>query len=200
MMHKPVEALQQSWLRTKAKDYASFLEVAELKANSSNNTIFADARGNIAYLHPQFIPVRDDRFDYLRPVDGSDPQTDWRGLHALSETPRVLNPPNGWIQNTNNWPYSAAGPYSPKQAEYPRYMDAFGENPRGLHAMQVLEERRDFTLESLRAAAYDSHQPAFAMMIPTLVQAWDQAPVSDPLKRGLSEQVELLRTGIIAGM
>src|SRR3546814_42473 len=68
LMMKPVEALQQSYLRTKARDYKSFLKVAELKANSSNNTIFADANGNIAYLHPQFIPVRDDRFDYTRPV------------------------------------------------------------------------------------------------------------------------------------
>jgi acyl-homoserine-lactone acylase len=71
MMHKPVEALQQSFLRTKAKDYAGFMHVAELKANSSNNTLFADAKGNIAYLHPQFVPVRDDSFDYSKPVDGS---------------------------------------------------------------------------------------------------------------------------------
>ena len=104
MMHKPFEALQQSFLLTKALDHDGFLEVAELKANSSNNTVFADSQGNIAYHHPHFIPVRDDRFDYTRPVDGSDPRTDWRGLHALPDAPRVLNPPNGWIQNTNNWP------------------------------------------------------------------------------------------------
>ncbi len=63
LMNKPVEALEQSFLRTKAVDYASFMKTAELKANSSNNTIFADAKGQIAYLHPQFIPRRDDRFD-----------------------------------------------------------------------------------------------------------------------------------------
>ncbi|HEX9954202.1 MAG TPA: penicillin acylase family protein, partial [Allosphingosinicella sp.] len=162
MMHKPVEALQQSFLRTKARDYSSFLRVAELKANSSNNTIFADSKGNIAYLHPQFIPVRDDRFDYTRPVMGWDPQTDWRGLHPIADAPNLLNPPNGWIQNTNNWPYSAAGAYSHKPSAFPRYMDTFGENPRGVHAQRVLTGRKDFTLEELRAAAYDSYQPAFA--------------------------------------
>ena len=83
LMNKPVDALQQSWLRTRASDYASYMKVAELKANSSNNTLFADDKGEIAYLHPQFIPKRDDRFDYTRPVDGSDPATDWQGLHAL---------------------------------------------------------------------------------------------------------------------
>ena len=192
MMHKPVEALQQSFLRTKARDYRGFLEVAELKANSSNNTIFADSRGNIAYNHPHFIPVRDDRFDYTKPVDGSDPRTDWRGLHALSEAPNLLNPPNGWIQNTNNWPWSAAGSHSLKAADYPRYMDMFGETPRGLHAIMVLEGRRDFTLDRLRDAAYDSYLTSFAELVPRLVEAWKARPVSDPLKAKLAGPIAAL--------
>src|SRR5207253_4992583 len=162
-------------------DYASFLKVAELKANSSNNTIFADDKGEIAYLHPQFIPVRDNRFDYDKPVDGSDPATDWRGLHALTGAPHLLNPANGWIQNTNNWPYSAAGPNSPKAADYPRYMDTAGESPRGLHAQRVLSARKDFTVETLRQAAYDPYMPAFAELIPGLVAAWDALPASAAL-------------------
>jgi acyl-homoserine-lactone acylase len=193
MMHKPVEALQQSWLRTKARDHDAFLKVAELKANSSNNTIFADAKGNIAYHHPHFIPKRDDRFDYTKPVDGSDPSTDWRGFHALSEAPYHLNPPNGWLQNTNNWPYSAAGPHSHRPSTFPRYMDTFGENPRGIHAQMVLGQRKDFTLESLRDAAYDSYQPAFAQLVPHLLTAWDKAPAAHRLKRRLEAPVAALR-------
>ena len=192
MMHKPVEALQQSWLRTKAKDYDAFLRVAELKANSSNNTLFADAKGNIAYLHPQFIPVRDNRFDYTRPVDGADPRTDWRGLHGLGEAPHLLNPANGWLQNTNNWPYSMAGALSPKPGDFPAYMDTFGENPRGIHAQRVLADEPAFTLETLRDAAYDSWQPGFALAIPTLVAAWDGLPASAQKAR-LAEPIALLR-------
>ncbi|MEA3079064.1 MAG: acyl-homoserine-lactone acylase, partial [Sphingomonadales bacterium] len=98
MMDKPVEALQQSFLRTKARDLASFLAIAgRFKANSSNNTLFADDQGEIAYLHPQFVPQRDDRFNYAQPVDGSDPATDWHGLHALSELPSVVKPASGWV-------------------------------------------------------------------------------------------------------
>jgi acyl-homoserine-lactone acylase len=193
MMHKPVEALQQSFLRTKVRDHDGFLRVAELKANSSNNTIFADARGNIAYHHPHFIPVRDDRFDYTKPVDGSDPRTDWRGLHALSEAPRVLNPPNGWIQNTNNWPYSAAGPHSPKQKDFPRYMDTFGENHRGLAAVRLLSERRKLNLEGLRDSAYDPYQPAFAELIPGLVEAWKDLKGDNRLRAKLMRPIDFLR-------
>jgi acyl-homoserine-lactone acylase len=193
LMNKPMEALEQSWLRTKASDYASYMKVAELKANSSNNTIFADDKGEIAYLHPQFIPRRDDRFDYTKPVDGSDPVTDWKGLHALNEVPHLLNPANGWIANTNNWPYSAAAQYSPKREDYPRYMDSAGENPRGLHATRVLSDRSDFTMASLISAAFDSYLPAFARQIPVLLADYDALPANDPLKKSLAGQISLLR-------
>ena len=193
LMYKPVEALSQSFLRTKAHDYKSFLKAAQLKANSSNNTVFADSDGNIAYLHPQFVPRRDDRFDYTKPVDGADPATDWKGLHLLEESPHLLNPANGWIANTNNWPYSAAGAYSPRAKDYPRYMDSAGENPRGVHAQLVLKERKDFTLQSLIAAAYDPLLPAFERLIPNLVAAYDQTPDSDPLKATLADPIGLLR-------
>ncbi len=193
LMHKPMEALSQSYLRTKARDLKSFMKVVEYKANSSNNTIYADGDGNILYLHPQFIPRRDDRFDYTKPVDGSDPATDWRGLHALAEAPRVRNPGTGWIMNTNNWPYSAAGRDSPRRELFPRYMDTFGENARGVHAIRVLDGRKDFALPSLIAAAYDPYQPAFAQLIPTLIAAYDATPASNPLKARLAGQIELLR-------
>jgi acyl-homoserine-lactone acylase len=193
LMNKPIEALEQSWLRTRATDYASYRKVAELKANSSNNTIFADDKGEIAYLHPQFIPKRDDRFDYTQPVDGSDPATDWHGLHALDEAPHLLNPPNGWLFNTNNWPYSAAGKDSPKQADYPRYMDIFGENPRGIHAMRVLSGRKDFTLPSLITSAFDPYLPAFARLIPVLVSDYDALPAGDPRRHRLAGPIALLR-------
>jgi acyl-homoserine-lactone acylase len=193
LMNKPTEALEQSWLRTRATDYASYMKVAELKANSSNNTIFADDKGEIAYLHPQFIPARDDRFDYTRPVDGSDPATDWKGLLPLDKAPHLLNPPNGWIMNTNNWPYSAAGKYSPRRADYPRYMDSFGENPRGLHATRVLSDHHGFTLPSLITAAFDSYLPAFARQIPILVADYDALPAGDPLRKKLVGQIAMLR-------
>jgi acyl-homoserine-lactone acylase len=193
LMNKPLEALEQSWLRTKASDYASYMKVAELKANSSNNTIFADDKGEIAYLHPQFIPKRDNSFDYTKPVDGSDPSTDWQGLLPLDKAPHLLNPPNGWIFNTNDWPYSAAGPYSPKRADYPRYMDTFGENPRGIHATRVLTGQQGFTLPSLITAAFDSYLPAFARQIPILVADYDALPANDPLRPKLAGQIALLR-------
>jgi len=193
LMQKPIEALQQSFLLTKARDYAAYMQVMQLRANSSNNTIFADADGDIAYLHPQFVPRRDDQFDYTHAVDGANPATDWKGLHALQELPQVLNPASGWIMNTNDWPYSAAGASSPKRENFPRYMDTAGENPRGVHATLLLQDRKDFSQASLNAAAFDSYLPAFAQLIPALLSAYDGLDAAHPLKAKLADQIALLR-------
>ncbi len=194
MMQDPLKALIQSYTRTKAKTYKAFRETMELHTNSSNNTIFADADGNIAYFHANFIPRRDTRFDWTKPVDGSDPATEWKGVLPVEETPGLLNPASGWLYNTNNWPWTAAGASSPKKTDFPAYVESGEENPRGLHAIRVLGERKDFTLDSLIAAGYDGYLPEFELLLPSLVKAWDEAPVSHPLKAKLAEPIELLRT------
>ena len=193
LMQEPLKALTQSWSRTRATNYATFLETMQLHTNSSNNTVFADAEGNIAYLHANFVPERDTMFDWTNAVDGSTPATEWKEIHAVDESPNVLNPPNGWIQNTNNWPFSAAGVHSPKQSSYPRYMERNGENPRGIHAIRVLEGRKNFTLDSLIAAAYDSYLPAFETLLPPLLNAWDRTAGANPLKAKVAEQIAMLR-------
>ena len=193
MMNRPVEALQQSYLRIRASDLASYMQVAQLKANSSNDTIFADDKGEIAYLHPQFVPRREDRFDYTKVVDGSDPATDWGSLHSLPELPNVMNPPNGWVDNNNNAPWTAAGAFSPNPANYPKYMDKDGQNFRGIHALKLLSGSRGWTPERLQAAAYDSYQPGFAVLIPSLLQAYDHLSVNDPRTARLAGPISALR-------
>jgi acyl-homoserine lactone acylase PvdQ len=193
LMQEPVKALTQSYQRTKAKDYKSFRQTMELHTNSSNNTIFADADGDIAYFHGNFIPRRDPSFDWTKPVDGSNPATDWKGLLSVDETPHLLNPKSGWLYNANNWPWSAAGPSSPKKEDFPVYVETGGETARGLHAIRVLEDKKDFTIGALIAAAYDSYLTWFEKPILCLAKAWDDAPADHPLKAQLAEQVGALR-------
>jgi acyl-homoserine lactone acylase PvdQ len=194
LMQEPLKALTQSFARTKATSYKAFRQTMELHTNSSNNTIYADADGVIAYFHANFIPKRDTRFDWAKPVDGSDPATEWNGVHSVDETPGLLNPANGWLYNTNNWPWSAAGPNSPKKTDYPAYVDRGNEeSPRGTHALRVLDKKTDFTLDSLIAAAFDSYLPAFQDQIPALLKAWDRRSAADPLKEKLADQIALLR-------
>ncbi len=194
LMQEPVKALTQSWTRTKAKSLKEFRTTMELHTNSSNNTVYADADGNIAYFHANHVPKRNPKFDWNKPVDGSDTATTYRGVHSLDESPNMINPATGWIQNTNNWPFSVSGASSPKASAYPKYMETVEENPRGVHAIRVLANRKDFTPEALRDAAYDSYLPAFADLVPLLVKAYDDVAMTSPLRGKLGEQVSQLRT------
>ena len=194
MMDRPVEALQQSYLRTKATDLASFMRISDLKANSSNNAVVADDKGDIAVLAPEFMPRRDNRFDYTKPVDGSNPAADWHGLHAVSELPNTIDPANGWVFNSNDWLYSAAGPNSPRPQNFPAYLDTAGESYRTIHATRLLTQPGKWTLDRLQTAAFDSAQPSFEVLVPMLVSAWQALPPSDPRKARLAQPIAALNS------
>jgi acyl-homoserine lactone acylase PvdQ len=194
LMNDPMHALMQSYGRTKARTYQAYRKWMDLHTNSSNNTVYADADGHIAYFHSNFIPRRDPRFDWTKPVDGSDPRTEWNGVLSIDQTPNLLDPRVGWLYNSNNWPWSAAGPDSRKRADFPTYVDrGTEETPRGYHALRVLPGKKDFTPETLTAAMFDSYLPAFDALLPPLIAAYDALPAGDPLRAQLSEQIGLLR-------
>lgn len=190
----PVNALRQSYLRMKNANYEQFRGMMDIRTNSSNNTVYADSSGNIAYFHGNFMPKRNPAVDYSRPVDGSDPATDWTGLHSIEETVHLLNPASGWIQNTNSTPFTAAGPDSPKRSNYPRYMAPDPENFRGLHAVQVLTDAKDLTLDQLIELAYDPYLPGFEKLLTGLIAAWqEQANTRLAVRPGLAAAVDSLR-------
>jgi acyl-homoserine-lactone acylase len=197
LMNIPVAALEQSYLRTKARNYAEYRKTMELRANSSNNTIFADADGDIAYWHGNFIPNRDPHFDYTKPVDGSDPATNWQGLETVDQVPHLLNPKSGYLFNVNDSPWNGAGASSLRKTDYPAYVEQGIESARGLHAMRVLAPdgipRRDFTPDGLMHVAYDSFLPWFARTVPVLTAAYDALPADAPLRSHLADPITVLR-------
>ena len=194
LMQLPIKALEQSYLRTKATSYKAYLKTMQLHANSSNNTMYADADGHIAYFHANFIPRRDTSFDWTKPVDGSNPATDWGPVLSVDQSPHLLDPKSGWLYNSNNWPWSAAGKYSPRRSDFPRYVEmGTEESPRGHHALRLLTGAKNVTMSSLTAMAFDSYLPAFAQMIPPLLKAYDQLPASDSLRSALAAQIAMLR-------
>ena len=190
MMWDPVTALNQSYTRTKLNGHDEFREMMNMRTNSSNNTVYADAGGNIAYYHGDFIPKRNTQFDYSQPVDGSNPATDWQGLHEVDEIITVINPENGWIQNCNSTPFTSAAENSPKMEDYPDYMSVNRENWRGIHAISLLEKASGLTLDKLIDMAYDPFLPAFEALIPGLIAAYDQSPDPD---KSLKDAIEELR-------
>ncbi|WP_027076959.1 acylase [Maribacter antarcticus] len=187
MMWEPVKALEQSFVRTKKQGYKGFREMMDIRTNSSNNTVYADAEGNIAYFHGNFVPKRDVTFDYSEPVEGWNPKTDWQGLHTVDENIWVLNPENGWIQNCNSTPFTSALQFSPKKEGYPYYMSKDQENFRGVHAIGLLKDKKDVTLDGLIALAHDPYLPAFEALIPGLIKAYYEYDDRNPKIQGAIE-------------
>jgi acyl-homoserine lactone acylase PvdQ len=172
--NRDIKGLEQSWERTKAKSFAEFKKVMDLLANASNNTVYADAEGNIAYWHGNFIPKRDPKYDWSRPVDGTTSATDWKGLHPVNESVHIYNPPNGWIENCNSTPFTAAGKYSPKRKDYPAYMAPDGQNFRALNAIRILPQENSYTIDKVIAKGYDTYLAAFEVLVPALVNAFEK--------------------------
>ena len=194
MMQEPLRALTQSFQRTKAKGLVDFKRVMDLRTNTSNNTVYADAQGNIGYWHGNFIPKRNPTINYNLPVDGTNAEVDWNGLHESTETIQLFNPANGWLQNCNSTPVTAAGVNSFDKSKYPAYMCPDVENPRGINAVRVLQRENAFTLDKLIAAAYDPYLSAFEKLIPSLLEAYtEQSKLNESLKSKLAEPVLLLQ-------
>ncbi|QMU28059.1 penicillin acylase family protein [Adhaeribacter radiodurans] len=187
--NRSMVSLVQSWQRTKVQSFEEYKKAMDLKANTSNNTVYADDKGNIAYWHGNFIPVRDTKLDWSKPVDGSLAATEWKGLHKVDESVHLYNPASGWIQNCNSTPFTASGTSSPKKEKYPAYMAPDGENFRGINAVKIFNNSGKYTLEKVIADAYNTHLAAFDVLLPALLKAYNAnkatatyQPLAGPIK------------------
>lgn len=192
--NRSLSALMQSWLRTKAKGFDDFKKVMDMRSNNSNNTVFADDKGNIAYWHGNFMPRRNAKYDWSMPVDGSTSETEWKGLHSLDEIIHLYNPKSGWIQNCNSTPFTASGESSPKKEDYPTYMAPEGQNGRAVNAARLLSGAKNITLDSIIRLGYNKYLTAFDILLPPLFKAYDELSGGDALKKELNEPIHLLKS------
>ena len=189
--NRSMNSLVQSWVRTKSKGFEDYKKAMDLKANTSNNTVYADSEGNIAYWHGNYIPVRDKNLNWSKVMDGTTSSTRWKGLHDVSETVHLYNPANGWLQNCNSTPYSAAGANSPKKENYPHYMAPDGESFRGINAVRLLSEGNNYTLDKVIADGYDTKLSIFEVLIPSLMAVFEKN--KNPLYNDLAEPMAVLK-------
>ena len=193
--NRDMQGFMQSWLRTKATSFATFKKTMAMHANPSNNTVYADGEGNIAYWHGNFLPKRDAKYDWSKPVDGTTAATEWNGMHTVNESVHVYNPENGWLQNCNSSPFAVAGKNSPKRSDYAAYLAPDGENFRGINAVRVLAEEKKYTLDKVIKAGYDTRLTAFELLIPALLRAYVRtANSNDSLHAKLKAPMAILQT------
>jgi len=148
-----------------------------------HNIMYADKDGNIFYVYNGAIPKRNPKFDWLKPVDGSNTETDWKGYHSFDELPQLLNPKCGYMQNCNSDPFMTTLRENPDRKKFPKYMVGRDSNNARARSSKIILSKKDkFSFDDLCKAAWDTHVIDAEYHVPKIVRDWESLKVFDKEK------------------
>ncbi len=186
---------EQKWAMARARSLAEFKSAMAQRRLTGSNTIYADRQGNIFYIHGNAMPRRSTKFDWSKPVDGGNPETDWRGFHELSELPQVLNPSSGFLQNSNSTPFLTSSTDNPERSKFPAYMAPDLDTPRAQMSRRILSSKEKFTFEDWTRVSFDTHMILAETIVPELVSIWQKLRQTDATKANkLAEPITVLKS------
>jgi acyl-homoserine-lactone acylase len=185
--------ITQCWRKMRATNLKEFQSAMDTRAIAYPNTMYADRNGNIAYWHGNAVAKRSLNFDWSKPVDGSNPETDWKELHALNEIVHTINPTSGWIQNCNSSPFLCAGPgSSPDSLRYPKYMANDPQNFRSEEAIRLLSSQSKISFDRFQQMVVSTHLPMMQHWVPQILKAYDHSS-DNALREKLKTVTDTLR-------
>lgn len=187
--------LDEVYEMSRARSLAEFKTALDRVAIPYMNIVYADRDGNIFYAYNGVVPRRSPKFDWRKPVDGSDPETEWNGYHAFADLPQLTNPPGGFVQSCNSTPFATAASGNLDPSRYPKYMiGPEPDTPRAQVSRQVLTEKEKFTFEEWARAAVDTRVLTAQKEIPGVIAEWEKLRAADaPRADALAPLVEALR-------
>lgn len=174
--------VQQHLRMVRAKNLDEFKAAMRSIDLNFFNTIYADREGNIFFAYNAAVPKRDPSFDWSGKMDGSDPRTQWQGIHSFDDLPQLTNPSCGWIQSCNSSPYSSTDDGSPLQINYPPYFanDRFEDCLRTKVSRHILRELKEATFENICELAFDTRMYWALFEIPRYAAGLAKLEVDNP--------------------
>jgi acyl-homoserine-lactone acylase len=165
--------LDQWWAMGRSRDLEQFRRALAMNQVIGFTTTYADADGNILHEYGGVSPVRPagDYAFWARPVAGETSATLWTELHPLADMPRVLNPPAGWVQNTNEPVWWATFPTAVEPGDYPAYFAPLHMHFRAQQSVRLLDESGRLTLDDMIALKYSTRLELADRILPDLLAA-----------------------------
>ena len=159
--------------------------MAEFKAAMSKcaipmfNAMYADREGNIFYVYNGAVPRRSTKFDWSKPVDGSNPEAEWNGYHSFDELPQLTNPKTGFMQNCNQTPFTTTSEGNPAKESFPNYMTHESDNARARISRRVLSTHDKFSFDDWAHWGLDTTVLESETQIPQLAAEWEKLKDKD---------------------
>jgi penicillin amidase len=187
--------LDEWYAMTKSRNMAEFKSAMSRLAVPMFNAVYADREGNIFYVYNAAVPRRSTKFDWSKPVDGSNPEAEWNGYHSFDELPQVTNPKSGFVQNCNSTPFLTTTEGNPDKSRFPAYMVGESDTPRAEISRRILSMTAKFTFEDWAREAFDTHILEAERAIPGLVADWEKLKQSEPERAGsLADAITALKS------
>ena len=171
--------LDSLYAMSKARSLSEFKTIMARLGFPFGSFVYADRAGNIFYLYNGGVPRRSLKFDWTKPVDGSNPETEWQGYHSFDELPQLTNPKTGFIQNANSTPFFTTTEGNPIPSNYPKYMVGELDNARARVARLILSTKDKFNFEDWARVAFDTRVNEAETEIAQLVTEWEKLKQSD---------------------
>ncbi|MDG1859879.1 MAG: penicillin acylase family protein, partial [Emcibacteraceae bacterium] len=165
--------LDQWYNMQRANNVDEFTKAIEPQRMNFGNIMYADRDANIWYIYNGSVPIRNEGFDWDNAVDGSNPDTDWKGYHTLADLPQVKNPVSDMMQNTNTSPFTVSMSQSDaKEANYPTYMVREGDNARSRNARRILNKHEKFDFATWEFESLDTTMIEWQTSKPQIMKAY----------------------------